>query len=504
VGTPSTIRSTPAHPARYAAAVFDNGTREQRAAIALASLLVVLRCVMPTIYEGYYFDSDQAIVGLMAKRLAEFREFPLFYYGLNYLLGVQAWIVAPFFWIARPSVAVMRLPLVILNVAVAVALVAGLSRRLALRPALALVTALPFIIPPPATSAYLLQTAGASVEPFVYVLLLWRLRGRPLAFGALLAVGYLHREFVIFTVPALALVEAAHQDFWTARTAQRAGWIALGFAAVWLVIDDLRMHLSGAALAGQVASLGNQMCVTPAELPGRIHALFGHALPAAFGAARGPVAAFGMNTPVAAGSLVVGALMGTAVAIMIVRLLLRRDPVGAPSTGGGFGPYLALVGAFTACAYPLSCNVAAHAPPLLRYLLLALLVPVGVCATFLSRERSAALRRAAIAVFLLWAGMNVVDNARVVTHALADPPGSEHRLLANYLVDHGIRYARAIYWDAYVLDFFTRERVVVSSVDVTRIPEYERAVDAHAAAALNLQRLPCEGPVKVASWCVTR
>jgi hypothetical protein len=459
---------------------------------------------MPTIYEGYYFDSDQAIVGLMAQHLAAFKEFPLFYYGLNYLLGVQAWIIAPFFWIARPSVAVMRLPLVILNVAVAMALVGALTRRLALRPALAFVAALPFIIPPPATSAHLLQAAGASVEPFVYVLLLWRLRGRPIAFGALLALAYLHREFVIFTVPALALVEAAYQDFWTRRTAQRAGWIALGFAAMWLVIDDIRMHLSGAALGAQVASLGNQMCVTPGELPGRIHALFGHALPAAFGAVSGPVAAFGMNTPVTAGSAVVGALMGAGVAAMVVRLVLRRDPAEARATDRGFGAYLALVGAFTACAYPLSCNVAAHAPPLLRYLLLALLVPVGVCATFLTRERSAPLRRAAIAAFLLWAGMNVVDNARVVAHALADPPGSEHRLLANYLVGHGIRYARAIYWDAYVLDFFTRERVVVSSVDVTRIPEYERAVEAHAAAAVNLQRLPCDGPVKVASWCVTR
>ena len=30
--------------------------------------------------------------------------------GLNYLLGVEAWIIAPFFWAARSSVALMRAP----------------------------------------------------------------------------------------------------------------------------------------------------------------------------------------------------------------------------------------------------------------------------------------------------------------------------------------------------------------------------------------------------------
>jgi hypothetical protein len=32
------------------------------------------------------FDSDQAIVGLMAKHLSEFRAVPLFFYGQNYML----------------------------------------------------------------------------------------------------------------------------------------------------------------------------------------------------------------------------------------------------------------------------------------------------------------------------------------------------------------------------------------------------------------------------------
>src|SRR5260221_942457 len=101
---------------------------------AIAVALVLLRAVVPTAYEGFYFDSDQAIIGLMAKHLSGFERFPLFYDGLNYILGVEAWIIAPFFWIARPTVAVMRVPLVALNAFVAVWLIAAFRRRVGLRP----------------------------------------------------------------------------------------------------------------------------------------------------------------------------------------------------------------------------------------------------------------------------------------------------------------------------------------------------------------------------------
>src|SRR6185295_15645949 len=115
--------------------------RELWLCAGLAATLVLVRSIVPTVYEGFYFDSDQAIVGLMAKRASTFQEFPLFYSGLNYLLAVEAWIITPFFWIARPSVAVMRLPLIALNVLVAVWLIAAISRGLVLRPALAFVAA---------------------------------------------------------------------------------------------------------------------------------------------------------------------------------------------------------------------------------------------------------------------------------------------------------------------------------------------------------------------------
>src|SRR5229473_7132896 len=108
--------------------------RRQRVLLgALVVALVLLRSFVATYYEGFYFDSDQAIVGLMARHMSRFERFPLFYYSLNYILGVQAWIIAPFFWLGRSSVTLARMPFVLLNAVVAVCLVQRFTKRGGLR-----------------------------------------------------------------------------------------------------------------------------------------------------------------------------------------------------------------------------------------------------------------------------------------------------------------------------------------------------------------------------------
>jgi hypothetical protein len=184
------------------AAIFDRGRRETWFFTTLTVLLVLVRAAV-FVFRGYVdFNSDQAIVGLMAKHLSELRSIPLFFPGQNYMLGVQSWIIAPFFWVARPSIAVLKTPLVLLNVLAAVLLMRGVSSRLQLRPAIGFVAALPFIMPTPVVAGNFLQTLGTSgVEPLLYVLILWMLQTRPLAFGALLVFGYLHREFTCTRSP---------------------------------------------------------------------------------------------------------------------------------------------------------------------------------------------------------------------------------------------------------------------------------------------------------------
>ncbi|PYR03926.1 MAG: hypothetical protein DMG00_25035, partial [Acidobacteria bacterium] len=256
------------------------------------------------------------------------------------------------------------------------------------------------MIPTPAAANHLLELAGACVEPFVYVLILWKLRRRPLAFGAVLAVAYLHREFAIFALPALVLVEWRHWMPLTPNGVTRAAWSAAGFAVIWLIVDDVKMHLAGGTLALQMASLRGQMCLDRAELIRHVRALLTEALPALYGARPMPLSAFRMNSPVATGWPIVGWIVLGALVVMLVRIVVARGRAAPHSCADGsfhsdskFGLYLACVGAFTACAYPLSCNTGPGALPLFRYLLLALLLPIGIAADFFQRERSALLRR---------------------------------------------------------------------------------------------------------------
>src|SRR5204862_7789820 len=104
-------------------------------------------------------------------------------------------------------------------------------------------------------------------------------------------------------------------------------------------------------------------------------------------------------------------------------------------------------------------------------------LPIGCFAAFMAREPSARLRTAVIVVFLLWGTANLVDNLRVIREAYVNPQPNPHGELTEFLLSHQFRYARANYWDAYVVDFLSRERVLVSSDGPARIPEFEHRVD---------------------------
>jgi len=201
--------------------------RELYLCLAIATAIVALQSIVPLAYEQL-FDSDQAVYGLMAKHLSEGRAFPLYFYGQNYMLGVQSWLAVPFFWIGGPTVAMLRSPLVLLNLSVALGFVWFLWRR-GLRPWLALAAALPVIAFTPAKAMEFGFAYGAGIEPIGYALILWLLRNRPLAFGAVLGFGTLHREFVFLALPALAIASWRHRPFWTIPS---LGWRAAGFAIV--------------------------------------------------------------------------------------------------------------------------------------------------------------------------------------------------------------------------------------------------------------------------------
>src|SRR4026209_1875194 len=106
--------------------------RERWMAIAIALAIVAMRSAVFLLRPETYFDSDQAIVGLMAKHLSELRAFPVFLYGQTYMLGVEAWLAAPLFLLCGVSATVLRLPLLAMNLAIALLLVFMLRRDMGL------------------------------------------------------------------------------------------------------------------------------------------------------------------------------------------------------------------------------------------------------------------------------------------------------------------------------------------------------------------------------------
>ena len=145
---PATIRRAPARGLRGATArcrpaeiqllsstssMMPQGPRDPKSRAMIVALVllaaVVLRGVFFLRFDESYFDSDQAIVGLMAKHLLEGRAFPLFFYGQEYMLGVESWVMAPVFAVFGPSVFALRLTMVLLNAVTTLTLVVAARAR---------------------------------------------------------------------------------------------------------------------------------------------------------------------------------------------------------------------------------------------------------------------------------------------------------------------------------------------------------------------------------------
>jgi hypothetical protein len=82
--------------------------RLERAIVMTIVVLVILAAIF-VFWEQAAFDSDQAIVGLMAKHLSEGRAFPLFMYGSNYVFTIEAWMATSVFLAAGASVSALKM-----------------------------------------------------------------------------------------------------------------------------------------------------------------------------------------------------------------------------------------------------------------------------------------------------------------------------------------------------------------------------------------------------------
>jgi hypothetical protein len=470
----------------------------QSAGVLALAALIVLRSAVFTLAPGAAFDSDQAVMGLMAKHLSEGRAFPLFIYGQHHMLAVEAWLAAPLFLLSGPSVALLKLPLVLINVATAIVLVELLRRETGLPLVLAFASALFFVVPPPGTAAALVEAGGGNLEQFLYILLLWITRERGAWFGAILAFGFLHREFTIYGLFALLIVEALDRSSWTRANLLTKGRAVAAGAAVWVAVAAMRPVASAAGPGTSATDLpaNSGVQTLTARLCGDVGALLGSGpsiyrdyLALLFGIPAQPVSDFAVNSTVVqgmpgmaivAGALLVICLAGVAHGLRASRLRDLR-----------FCAYLILVGLFSIMFYTWGrCGQLSIYT--LRYGLLALLGATGLAAAALRLQPSRAFRVAIVALVLVWTTTNMVAHVRIAHEYLTEAPPNWRGIVAEFLMSHGVRYAESNYWTAYHVTFLANERVIVSTNEYPRIGEYQKLVDAHRAEAWTITTDRCD------------
>jgi hypothetical protein len=470
-------------------------------AVAVAVVLVLARSAVYLFWEQAGFDSDQAIFGLMAKHLVEGRAFPMFIYGDSYLLGMQAWLAAPLFALFGPSVAVLKIPVVVINAITGALLVWVLHRDAGLRPSRAVLAAMFFLLAAPVMAKLLVETGGGNPEPFLYVLLLWMLRDRPFAFGLLFGLGFVHREFTAYGVSAIMAIALLKDRRWTIERMKAVALAGTGFFIVTQAVRTAYLFSTpfgpGTSIAmaevaaGGESALASRYCFAPEAIVPGLSGLFGNYAGLAFGATSERLVTFGVRSTMPA-TFTYWPLLGAVFAAALARVawLSIRDRKPIWSGPAAVGTFLLLIGLQSGIVYAVA-RCGRLEPDTLRYALLMIYAGVGIATLYFVYETSRVWQGAMVAAIAAWAIVTTITHVRLLDEYVRREPAYPHRALASYLVDRGIQYAQADYWTAYATTFLAGERVIVASTDTVRITPYQQAVAEHRDNAVDVQRQPC-------------
>ncbi len=481
--------------------------------LALVALLVAFRALPFAWWGTLAFDADQAVVGLMAKHIAEFRALPVYQYALGYVVMLTAYLTAPFMWALGPTAFALKLPLLLMNVGVAVGLVMAIVRA-GLRPATAVVLSLPVILPAAVTNAGLMDALGMTVEPLVFVIALWHARRAPVVFGLVAALGFHVREFVAYGVAAVIAVDVLDGRVLTREGRQHWITAALSALATTALIAGLARFASVRGpgtwiveqVEGNLATLGGAFCFAPRQAWRNVMELGVSYLGVLWGAAPIPLSHAAVQSRLAQGVTWAWPALALVLVAALARVVVggRRLWTMRSTPLVQLGIFLALVGAQSVLVYAVSrCGLISVIT--IRYALLGVFLPTGIALLLWAVEPRATARRAFGAALVALAALNAWTHVRLWHEQVTAPVISTRALLGPALEARGIRYARSDYWTAYYVAFMTQERVIVSADTFPRIDEYEHVLARHADDVVQVSTEPCgETPAIVPGYYVCR
>jgi hypothetical protein len=252
--------------------------------------------------------------------------------------------------------------------------------------------------------------------------------------------------------------------------------------------------VSASALEG--SALGSRYCWAPETVAPAMGQMLAGFMGIPFAATEIPMRDFGLRSllpMVPLGLPQFWPVLGALLAAALLRALWISAREGAPvwKGPGAVASVLLLTGAQSALVYVVA-RCGRVDINTIRYALLMLYGAVGIVALYFVYERQRVWRRAMVAALIGWAAISATSHVLLFDEYLNREPGSPHRALATYLVDHDIRHARSDYWTAYQTTFMAGERTVIASTDTVRITEYQDRVG-NDQTAMTVERRPCEG-----------
>ena len=201
---------------------------------------------------------------------------------------------------------------------------------------------------------------------------------------------------------------------------------------------------------------------------------------------------FWVNSPLTQGVPGAWPVLAIACLLAVARFVwLWARHTRQPTSGSlSFSLYLMLTGAVTLTAYGVGrcgdLNVLT-----MRYALMGALLPIGLVALVLQLEPQRWIRTISVGLVAAWAVMSAAGHVQLAGEYLTRTPPNYRRALADYLIAHRMRYARADYWTAYHVAFLANERVIVAAQGVPRIASYQQRVNLHERDAVQISRTPC-------------
>jgi len=437
--------------ARTPAQSFWRGPAAALGALLVAALLARLPFLL---WGGLHFDSDQAVMGLMARHIGQGRAFPVYFYGQSYLFPVLSYLAAPAVAVAGLKVWVVKAPLLVMTVFLLAAAHVVLRRQAGLGPWRAALALSPLAVCNAVTASRLVEAQGGNLETLFWVVLLWLLRGRPAWLGLVAGVAAQNREIVLCGLAALVAVKALDRDL-SARYLIRLAaplalvWVAFKFAAphganyypvgapVRLVSLDAMWRNAGAAgrLLAALHGLGSQRLGEYSIASGLD---FGGAPAAVCYAALGVLAVFSARDfvkPAARFPLYLVCASVLCVAVFVGLFNSRPDLMSV------------------------------------RYFLLTQLGVVAVAAVLLGgRLRKPAA--VALAALALW---HAAQSAALWREQIVCPPPWPHLDLARAVEKGGFVGVRCFHSDGYTLGFLMDERIPCFVTDYPRIQSWQDA-----------------------------